>query len=215
MANIDKIEAAKANAAAALAKEIARIEWEEALRAVAPEGIEIKSVAHVDYNDTDLIRYEARDSAGVAAIISAYRDKYGAFLPIGKYKDGCCTLTAYPYKDYLKPEALKAIEADAVEVRNSKGRGFSAVEFAFYPATEGRRIAVEIDLAFRCCIAGFEGRINAHYDRNGDPTTVEKFAPSAHKGAAFGVFFSGGLRDSADWRAVFSRDALLTALEGK
>lgn len=213
MTHTNKIEAAKAKAAEALAREIARIEWGEALRAIAPDGICIESTAHHDYCDVDSIRYEARSAVDVAAIITEWRDKYGAFLPVGKYTNGCCVITAYPHGEYLDPEALKAIEDDAVEARNSKGRGFSFIEFSFYPTVEGRRIKVVIDIAFCCHITGFEGCIDAAYNRYGNVSSARKTAPPAYKGAAYTVNFGGGSQDSADWRGVFNCDALLTALE--
>jgi len=204
-----KIEEARAKAAAALEAEIARITRDEELRALAPDGIEIKRTTGAGWDGVSTITYEVQTGAQVAVIVEAWRGKHGAFLPIGKYTDGTCVVTAYPTKDYLKPEALKAIEDDAIEARNSLGRGFSSVEFSFYPAVAGEKIEVHIDLAFRCSVAGFAGRIDAHYNRNGFPTKVEKTKPEAYRAAAYTVTFGGGSEDAADWRGVFNVDAFL------
>lgn len=213
MTTSTRIEEAKNKAAAALSAELERIERDDTLRNVAPNYDAVKRTGHAGYCGVDTLTYEANCADDVAAIIGAWRDKYGAFLPIGKYSTSSTVITAHPYKEYAAPEALKAIEDDAVEARNSKGRGFSSVSFSFSPRVEGRRVEVTIDLAFRKHINGFEGRINAHYNKHGEPTTVEKTAPSAYNGAAFTVSFGGGSRDSADWRGIFNCDALLTALE--
>lgn len=209
----DKIEAAKIKAAEKLAAEIAEIERDAVLREYAPNSIEIKRTSGAGWDGVSDIRYEVKTAHEVAAIITAWHEKTGDFMPVGQYSKSCSIVTAYPCREYLEPEALKNIEDDAIEARNSKGKGFSSVEFCFYPKIEGEKIKVTIDLAFRCFISGFEGIINADYNNRGDVVRVEKRAPVAYSGAAFRVNFGGGSEDSADWRAVFNRAALLTALE--
>jgi hypothetical protein len=214
MANLvqDKIEAAKVEAKAALEAQIKRIEREDVLRNLAPDYALPKRVSYSAYDKVDTITYEADNAEQVAMIIGSYRDKYGAFMPIGKYVKSCCALTAYPYKEYLDPDALKFQEDDAVEARNSKGTGFSSVSFCFYPNINGEHVAVHIDLGFRKYIQGFEGhivKVNGHRANQ-----FRKDAPSAYNAAAYRVNF-GCSEDSADWRAVFNCDALLTCFEQK
>jgi hypothetical protein len=206
----DKIEAAKVAAKAELEARIKKIEREDVLRNLAPDYALPKRVSYTAYDQVDTITYEADNAQHVALIIASYRDKYGAFLPIGKYVKGCCVLTTYPHKEYLEPDALKFIEDDAVEARNHKGEGFSAVSFVFYPNINGERVAVHIDLGFRKYIQGFEGQIVRVAGHRANQ--FRKDAPSAYNAAAFRVNFAGGGEDSADWRAVFNCDAFLTAL---
>ncbi len=206
----DKIEAAKIAAKEKLEADIKKIQREDELRELAPDYAAPKSVGHSAHDKVDHIRYEVESAAQVANIIQSYRDKYGSFLPIGKYVKGCCIVSAYPYKEYLEPDALQYIEDDAVEARNHKGEGFSSVEFVFYPKIEGNRVAVQISLAFRKYIAGFEGHIVKVEGHRSDQ--YRKDAPSVYKAAAFRVSFSGGSEKAADWRAVFNCDAFLNAL---
>lgn len=207
----DKIEAAKVAAAAALEAQIKLITEDDKLRSLAPDYDAVKRTSNSRYDNVSDILYEINSAEELVAIIEAYRAKYGSFLPIGKYVDGCAVVTAYPWKEYADIAPV-SIEGDAVEARNSKGKGFSSISFKFYPNVPGERISVSVDLAFRAYISGFEGNINANYNRNGDPTNVEKRPPSEYKKAAYTVSFGGGSRDTADWRGVFSADALLGAL---
>lgn len=195
-----------------LADKLAKIEYEDSIRKLCPSYDAPKWITYHKYNDVDSISYEAKDAADVARILSEWRDMYGRFLPVGKYQKSCCVVTAHPWKEYADQEALKAIEDDGIEARNSKGKGFSSVEFTFYYRVEGRKLEVKIALAFRSYIKGFEGHIFANYDRRGEVTTVRKDAPEAYRGAAYAVNFGGDMRDSADWRGVFNYDSFMTAI---
>jgi len=212
MSTSDKIEAAKAKASAALTAELVRITRDGELRQLAPYPDAVKRTTVTRYDGVSSIRYEAATLVDARRIIDEWREKYGAFLPIGKYVSGCCVVTAYPHEEYAEPEALKMQADDAVMARNSCGRGFSSVEFTFYPQVPGERVMVEIDMAFRSPVGSFAGHIRAHYNRNGDPTTAEKFPPTAHCGAEYTVSFGGGSRDSADWRGIFRFDAIMGEL---
>ena len=208
-----KIESVKKLHSVNLNAEIETLEHEDHLSTFAPAGFAPEGYSHHKHDGVDVLRYTVKNAEAVSAIISAYHAKYGSFLPIGKYAALCAIVTAYPWKEYTKPEALKHIEDDAVEARNHKGKGFSSIEFAFYPKIEGQKVCIKIDLAFRCYVQGFEGMINANYDRNGNIRTVQKTKPPAFNAAAFMVSFGGGGEDTADWRGIFNRDAILTALE--
>ena len=208
-----KIESVKKLHSVKLNAEIEKLEHEDHLSTFAPNGFVPEGYSHHKHDGLDVLRYTVNNAEEVSAIISAYHEKHGSFLPIGKYATSCAIVTAYPWKEYAKLEALKYIEDDAVEARNHKGKGFSSIEFAFYPKIEGEKVCVLISLAFRCYVNGFEGMINADYDRNGNIRTVQKIKPSAFNAAAFTVLFCCGNEDSANWRGIFNRDALLTALE--
>ena len=208
-----KIESVKKLHSVKLNAEIEKLELEDHLSTFAPAGFVPENYSHHKHDGLDVLRYTVKNAEEVSAIISAYHEKHGSFMPIGKYATSCAIVTAYPWNEYTKPEALKHIEDDAVEARNNKGKGFSSTEFAFYPKIEGEKVCVLISLAFRCYVNGFEGMINADYDRNGNIRTVQKTKPPAFNAAAFMVSFGGGGEDTADWRGIFNRDAIMTALE--
>lgn len=207
----DKIEALKVAAAESLEKQIAKVVLEDKFRFLAPNYDAPKGVTTDRYDGVADLRYEVPDAVGVLEILKAYREKYGAFKAIGKYTSSCTVVTAYPVKEYAELEPVK-VQDDAVEARNNKGRGFTSTSFTFYPVVPGEKVSVTIDLAYRAHVAGFEGYINANYNRSGDITNVEKRAPAAHIKAGYTVPFGGGSRDSADWRGVFSCGTLVNEL---
>ena len=209
-----KIEAAKQQAMAELADRIAKIEYEEMIRNIAPNPEEPEGVTYHKYNGVDCIRYEAKSAQDVVRIINEWRAEYGRFLPIGKYSKGCTVVSAHTWGEYADQAALKNIEDDGVEARNSKGKGFSTVSFTFYYVIEGRKLEICIELAFRVYVQGFEGRIDANYNRHGDCTSAQKTVPVAYRSAQYVVSFGGGSRDSADWRGVFNYDAFMSEFEG-
>ena len=209
----DKLAEARKAADAELEAKLKKIEFEHAIRELAPEGIEVKSISYHKYNDVTAIRHDAVNAAEVLNIITAYRAKYvHPFLPVGKYSDGCTTITAYPYGLYAEPDALKKLLADAVVARNSMGRGFTSVEFEFYPPIEGHRIVVQISLTFRSYIIGFEGTVSCRYDQYGNPRNVQKYPPKKYGDAAYTVSYGGGGDDSADWRGVFEYHKFIGAI---
>lgn len=212
----EKIDAAKAKAAAALADEIAKLECENTLASLCPDGFAPKGFSYSKYCDVDTIDFEVNSAAEIVALLAAWHEKYGAFLTIGEYRKGCVTITAYPWDEYADVAPSKTCD-DGVEVSNHAGRGFNSVAVEFYPNIPGNRVRVQISEKFRAGIHQLHGYVYADYNRSGDViyNSIRKTAPAAFRDATFTVTYGSGREDSADFCGVFTFDKIVAALQPK
>ncbi|HUW46807.1 MAG TPA: hypothetical protein VMW50_13540 [Dehalococcoidia bacterium] len=207
----EKIAQVRKESEEKLAAEITKLERDEKVLALCPEECLPSSVSHTGYDNTLRVRYTAKSIADVLAIAKAWRDKYGNFLPVGEYRDSCVSLTAYPWDKYLDKDTLKKECDDAIVSNNNTGKGFSSLDFTFYPAGVGERLVVNISVVsisfdYGSHAQGFFGHVSANYDQYGSPCDVQKWPPAVFKKAAIGISYGGGSRDTGYWSSVHKFD---------
>jgi len=210
----EQIAALTAKHEAELAEQIAKLQHQNALRSLCPEGYEPNSFSYANYNEVDILCFEVKNADELRDLITAWHQKYGPFMPIGEYHQNCTTVTAYPWKEYASVGPRHLCD-DGIEVSNPVGRGFNSLEFDFYPIIQGYRVRVQVSEAFRAGIPGFHGNISANYNQYGNPiyNSIHKTPPAAFKDSTFTVRFSSGSDDAAHFCGVFSYGRFLGALK--
>lgn len=207
----EKIEAAKARTKASLDAEIAKLTRLEPVLDILPTMQGYKRLHEVQYNNTIDVTYEAHSMGEVLAIMQAWREKYKRFLRIGQYRNGCCSVTAYPWDKYNEEHCVAASE-DAMFFTNWTGEGFNTLKFGFYPDVPDMRLCVTIDMAFRCTVAAYTGHVYREEGGRGWGRTgnVVKRAPHRLLGCDFSVAFGGGGDLSGHWEGVMPYEKFIS-----